>query len=217
MQLLTSRRIGGGGIGGRVRRTNAAAAAAAAPPPRCDASSPPVPGQNVTPSDRAHLRRALDLARLGLGHTAPNPAVGCVLVAPDGRTVVGEGYHPRAGLPHAEVYALRAAGRAAEGATAYVTLEPCGHHGRTPPCAEALRDARVARVVVGCADPNPLVAGGGGLAALRAAGVAVALADGEEERLCRDLNPEFMARMEAEAEGAAKRRAEGEKEGAARR
>lgn len=161
------------------------------------------------------MRRALGLARLGLGKTAPNPAVGCVVVDPKTGAILGEGYHPRAGLPHAEVYALRAAGDRALGATAYVTLEPCGHHGRTPPCAEALRDARVGRVVVGCADPNPLVAGGGGLAALRAAGVEVALVGGEEGRLCLELNPEFMARMEAEA--AARRVAEeGEGEGGGR-
>jgi diaminohydroxyphosphoribosylaminopyrimidine deaminase/5-amino-6-(5-phosphoribosylamino)uracil reductase len=161
------------------------------------------------------MRRALELARLGLGKTAPNPAVGCVVVDAQG-TIVGEGYHPRAGLPHAEVYALRAAGDRARGSTAYVTLEPCGHHGRTPPCAEALRDAQVARVVVGCADPNPLVAGGGGIGALTGAGVEVVLVGGEEARLCRELNPEFMARMEAEA-AAAKRRLEEEKEAGQRR
>jgi len=174
--------------------------AAAATSDGADAADAPVIGRGVDDADRAHMRRALELARLGLGRTAPNPAVGCVVVSASGR-VVGEGYHPRAGLPHAEVYALRAAGNVARGATAYVTLEPCGHHGRTPPCAEALQDAGVARVVVGCADPNPLVAGGGGLAALRAAAVDVALIGGAEEEACRALNPEFMAHMEAEAAG----------------
>ena len=111
--------------------------------------------------------------------------------------VIGEGYHPRAGEPHAEVFALRAACASAEGATAYVTLEPCNHYGRTPPCSGALVTARVARVVVGCVDPNPLVAGGG-IKTLRAAGIAVAV--GCEEAACRAVNPEFMARMEKAAQ-----------------
>ena len=113
--------------------------------------------------------------------------------------VIGEGYHPRAGEPHAEVFALRCAGAAAEGATAYVSLEPCNHYGRTPPCSHTLVRARVARVVVGCVDPNPLV-GRGGIATLRAAGIAVAV--GAEEAACAALNPEFMARMAAEAAAA---------------
>lgn len=141
------------------------------------------------------MRRALELARRGGGHTYPNPAVGCVIVDAAG-TVVGEGYHPRAGLPHAEVYALRAAGQAAAGATAYVTLEPCNHYGRTPPCSRALVAAGVARVVVGVADPNPLV-GGQGVATLRGAGIPVAV--GCEEAACFDINAEFMARMQAQA------------------
>lgn len=145
------------------------------------------------------MRRALALARRAEGQTHPNPAVGCVIVAPDGR-VVGEGYHPRAGLPHAEVYALRAAGSAAAGATAYVTLEPCNHYGRTPPCSRALVAAGVTRVVVGCVDPNPLV-GGQGVATLRGAGIAVAV--GCEEQACASLNAEFMERMRREADAAA--------------
>jgi diaminohydroxyphosphoribosylaminopyrimidine deaminase/5-amino-6-(5-phosphoribosylamino)uracil reductase len=116
------------------------------------------------------MAEAVELAVRGLGHTAPNPAVGCVLVKA-GR-VVGRGYHRRAGLAHAEAEALRDAGRRARGATAYVTLEPCSHHGRTPPCADALIDAGVARVVVGARDPN-LSVGGKGLKRLRAAGVDV--------------------------------------------
>ena len=120
--------------------------------------------------DTRRMRRALELARRGLYTTAPNPRVGCVLVKND--AVVGEGWHQYAGEAHAEVHALRAAGDAARGATAYITLEPCAHHGRTPPCADALIAAGIARAVVACRDPNPLVAGQG-IARLRAAGVAV--------------------------------------------
>ncbi|TNF28300.1 MAG: bifunctional diaminohydroxyphosphoribosylaminopyrimidine deaminase/5-amino-6-(5-phosphoribosylamino)uracil reductase RibD [Deltaproteobacteria bacterium] len=116
------------------------------------------------------MARALALAERGRGRTSPNPMVGAVLVK-DGQ-VVGEGFHPRAGEPHAEVFALREAGARARGATAYVTLEPCNHHGRTPPCTEALIAAGVTRVVVGATDPNPLVAGRG-LDRLSIAGVAV--------------------------------------------
>jgi diaminohydroxyphosphoribosylaminopyrimidine deaminase/5-amino-6-(5-phosphoribosylamino)uracil reductase len=116
------------------------------------------------------MRRALALAARGLGETSPNPAVGCV-VARDAR-VVGEGFHARAGAPHAEAVALAAAGPRAVGATLYVTLEPCSHYGRTPPCAPLVRDSGVARVVAAARDPNPLVAGRG-LALLRRAGVAV--------------------------------------------
>lgn len=120
-----------------------------------------------------HLRRAYELALRGAGRTAPNPAVGCVIVSADGG-IVGEGFHPAAGEPHAEVYALRDAGDAAWGASAYVTLEPCNHHGRTPPCTQALVDAGVARVVVGMADPT--VQAGGGANVLRSSGVAVEFA-----------------------------------------
>lgn len=117
-----------------------------------------------------HLRRAYELALLGAGRTAPNPAVGCVIVSAHG-IVVGEGFHPAAGQPHAEVFALTEAGDAARGSTAYVTLEPCNHHGKTPPCSQALIDAGVARVVIGTSDPT--VEAGGGAEALRSSGVAV--------------------------------------------
>ncbi|WP_433048293.1 bifunctional diaminohydroxyphosphoribosylaminopyrimidine deaminase/5-amino-6-(5-phosphoribosylamino)uracil reductase RibD [Dactylosporangium sp. CS-033363] len=120
--------------------------------------------------DETFMRRAIELARLSLGETSPNPNVGCVLVAPGGE-IVGEGRTAPAGGPHAEVRALLAAGERARGATAYVTLEPCNHTGRTGPCSRALVEAGVARVVVGVADPNPVAAGGA--ETLRAAGVVV--------------------------------------------
>ena len=120
--------------------------------------------------DLTAMRRALRLAMLGR-HASPNPMVGCVLVSPDGR-VVGSGFHERAGEPHAEANALRQAGDAARGATAYVTLEPCSHHGRTPPCADALTAAGVARVVIAVRDPDRRVSGTG-IARLRDAGIAV--------------------------------------------
>ncbi len=123
-------------------------------------------------ADHGFMARALQLAARGLYTTTPNPRVGCVLVR-DG-VIVGEGWHERAGEPHAEIHALRLAGEAARGATAYVSLEPCNHHGRTPPCAEALIGAGVARVVVAMQDPNPLVAGEG-LARLRASGIDVSI------------------------------------------
>jgi len=141
-------------------------------------------------ADHAFMARALQLAEQGLYSTAPNPRVGCVLVK-DG-TVVGEGWHEKAGQPHAEVHALAAAGSAAHGATAYVTLEPCSHHGRTPPCADALIAAGVARVVAAMRDPNPLVAGQG-LARLAAAGIGVDC--GLLETAARELNIGFVARM----------------------
>jgi diaminohydroxyphosphoribosylaminopyrimidine deaminase/5-amino-6-(5-phosphoribosylamino)uracil reductase len=121
-------------------------------------------------SDAAFMRRALELAERGRGLTSPNPLVGAVVVR-DGR-VVGEGAHLRAGGPHAEVEALAAAGDTARGATLYVTLEPCNHHGRTPPCAPAVAAAGITRVVAAITDPDPTVAGGGA-ARLRAAGVSV--------------------------------------------
>lgn len=136
------------------------------------------------------MARALQLARLGLETTTPNPRVGSVIVR-DGR-IVGEGWHRRAGEPHAEVLALRAAGESARGATAYVTLEPCAHHGRTPPCVDALINAGVARVVAAMEDPNPLV-GGGGIARLRAAGITVDTGLMADE--ARELNIGFVSRM----------------------
>ncbi len=123
-------------------------------------------------ADREHMRAALALARRGLGNTWPNPAVGCVLVR-DGR-VVGRGTTAPGGRPHAETVALAQAGGLARGATAYVTLEPCSHYGRTPPCADALAAAGVARVVLACGDPDPRV-DGRGVAVLRAAGIEVAV------------------------------------------
>jgi diaminohydroxyphosphoribosylaminopyrimidine deaminase/5-amino-6-(5-phosphoribosylamino)uracil reductase len=140
--------------------------------------------------DAGHMARALELARRGLWTTDPNPRVGCVIARGD--RVIAEGWHERAGGPHAEVVALAAAGGAARGATAYVTLEPCSHHGRTPPCADALVAAGVGRVVYAMRDPNPRVHGGG-IARLAAAGIAVE--GGVLERESRELNPGFISRM----------------------
>ncbi len=142
------------------------------------------------PSDHRYMAQALRLAELGLFSTSPNPRVGCVLVR-DGK-VIGTGWHRRAGEPHAEVLALREAGEAAKGATVYVTLEPCSHFGRTPPCADSLIAAEVARVVIAMHDPNPLVSGKG-VEKLRAAGIAVEC--GLMEAAARELNPGFVARM----------------------
>jgi diaminohydroxyphosphoribosylaminopyrimidine deaminase/5-amino-6-(5-phosphoribosylamino)uracil reductase len=141
-----------------------------------------VTGSDERAFDTAAMRRALELARRGLGHVEPNPAVGAV-VAVAGR-IVGEGWHARFGGPHAEVGALAEAGPAARGATLYVTLEPCCHHGKTPPCTDAIIAAGVDRVVVAAGDPHPAVAGGG-LARLRAAGIAVevGLLEAEARRL----------------------------------
>lgn len=143
-------------------------------------------------SNQDWMERALQLAEQGLYSTHPNPRVGCVLVK-DGQ-VVGEGWHQQAGTPHAEVHALRAAGEQARGATAYVTLEPCSHHGRTPPCSLALLNAGVVRVVVAMQDPNPLVAGHG-LDMLRSAGVEVQVLDGPLSLRAQELNRGFVKRM----------------------
>jgi len=142
-------------------------------------------------TDHAHMARALRLAERGLFTTQPNPRVGCVIAHAE--SIVGEGWHQRAGEPHAEVFALRDAGARARGATVYVTLEPCSHFGRTPPCADALISAGVARVVAASDDPNPRVAGEG-LRRLLGAGIAVEtglMRDG-----ARELNRGFFSRIE---------------------
>ena len=141
--------------------------------------------------DAHYMARALELARKGHYTTHPNPRVGCVIVS-DGQ-IVGEGWHVRTGEPHAEVHALRAAGDKARGATAYVTLEPCSHHGHTPPCADALVNAGVARVVAAMQDPNPSVAGRG-MQRLAQAGISVE--SGVLEGEARKLNQGFLKRME---------------------
>jgi len=140
---------------------------------------------------RPWMRRALALAALGEGRTSPNPLVGAVVLDAGG-TLVGEGYHARAGEPHAEVGALAQAGGRARGGTLLVTLEPCCHHGRTPPCSEAVIAAGIARVVVAMADPDPRVAGGG-IERLRAAGIEVIEAVAEAE--ARALNAPFLHRI----------------------
>ncbi|WP_445011752.1 bifunctional diaminohydroxyphosphoribosylaminopyrimidine deaminase/5-amino-6-(5-phosphoribosylamino)uracil reductase RibD [Vreelandella stevensii] len=148
-------------------------------------------------ADHRFMARALKLARHGLYTTDPNPRVGCVIVRYDHSAegqVVGEGYHLRAGEPHAEVHALAAAGEQARGATAYVTLEPCSHTGRTGPCAVALANAGVGRVVVAMGDPNPQVSGRG-IEHLRAAGIEVHV--GLLEQDARALNPGFVSRMQS--------------------
>lgn len=143
-----------------------------------------------TPEDARHMARAIRLAERGLFTTDPNPRVGCVIVK-EGR-VVGEGWHRKAGGPHAEVEALRMAGEAARGGTAYVSLEPCSHHGRTPPCADALIRAGLARVVAAMQDPNPKVSGNG-LRRLAEAGITVGC--GLLESAAEALNPGFCKRM----------------------
>ncbi|XP_044384128.1 riboflavin biosynthesis protein PYRD, chloroplastic, partial [Triticum aestivum] len=140
--------------------------------------------------DAHYMRRCVKLAWTAAGHTSPNPMVGCVIVS-EGQ-VVGEGFHPKAGQPHAEVFALRDAGHLAENATAYVSLEPCNHYGRTPPCTEALIKAKVKEVVVGMTDPNPIVASKG-IEKLRNAGIDVRV--GVEEALCLRLNEAYIHRM----------------------
>ncbi|KST64916.1 bifunctional diaminohydroxyphosphoribosylaminopyrimidine deaminase/5-amino-6-(5-phosphoribosylamino)uracil reductase [Mastigocoleus testarum BC008] len=140
--------------------------------------------------DRKMMQRCLELARHALGCTSPNPMVGAVIVK--NGEIIGEGFHPKAGEPHAEVFALRDAGENARGATVYVNLEPCNHYGRTPPCSEALIAAGVSKVVVGMVDPNPLVAAGG-IARLRSAGIEVVV--GVEEEACQKLNEGFIHRI----------------------
>lgn len=150
----------------------------------------------LTDADLARLREALALAENSIGLSDPNPRVGCVLVDSGGR-MLGRGATQQAGGPHAEIVALRAAHDACHdlrGATAYVSLEPCAHHGRTPPCCDALVESGVVRVVAATGDPNPLVAGQG-FARLRAAGVAVDVAEGEVARDARELNIGFLSRM----------------------
>lgn len=137
------------------------------------------------------MQRCLDLARRAIGRTAPNPMVGAVVVR-DGQ-LVGEGWHPGAGQPHAEVFALKAAGAAAQGATIYVSLEPCNHHGRTPPCTEAILRSRIQRVVVGMVDPDPRVSGTG-IQRLRAAGLEVSVGIAQAD--CEQLNEAFMHRIQ---------------------
>ncbi|MEO0408961.1 MAG: bifunctional diaminohydroxyphosphoribosylaminopyrimidine deaminase/5-amino-6-(5-phosphoribosylamino)uracil reductase RibD [Cyanobacteria bacterium P01_A01_bin.135] len=139
--------------------------------------------------DSKMMQHCLALAQRAAGQTAPNPMVGAVVV--QGSEIVGEGFHPGAGQPHAEVFALQAAGDRARGATVYVSLEPCNHQGRTPPCTEALIAAQVQRVVIGMTDPNPVASGG--TARLEAAGIDVVT--GVEEAACRRLNEAFVHRV----------------------
>lgn len=140
--------------------------------------------------DTLYMRKCVELAKQAIGWTSPNPMVGCIIVK-DG-TIVGQGFHPKAGQPHAEVFALRDAGEQAENATAYVTLEPCNHYGRTPPCSEALIKAKVKKVVVGMVDPNPIVSSRG-INRLQEAGIEVVV--GVEEDLCKKLNEAFIHKM----------------------
>lgn len=142
-------------------------------------------------TDQFMMQNALALARLGRFSTSPNPRVGCIIAR--GSQIVGQGFHVKAGEPHAEVHALRQAGELAKGATAYVTLEPCSHYGRTPPCAEALIKSGISRVVAAITDPNPPVAGKG-LAMLQAAGIETQSGLFEDE--ARSLNRGFLSRIE---------------------
>ena len=138
-------------------------------------------------TDEAYMQRALELALQAEGNTSPNPMVGCVIVDAEGN-IVGEGYHHKAGEPHAEVNALAEAKQMAQGATAYVTLEPCAHYGRTGPCCVALARAGIGKVVVACLDPNPKVAGQG-LEYLRLQGIEVVTGVCEKE--AQRLNERF--------------------------
>ncbi len=140
-------------------------------------------------ADAARMIRCCELAAQAAGHTAPNPLVGSVIV--QAGEVVGEGFHPKAGEPHAEIFALRAAGDRAKGATLYVNLEPCNHTGRTPPCSQAVIQAGIRRVVIGMRDPNSKATGG--IEALQAAGIEVKV--GVEEARCQRLNEAFVHRL----------------------
>lgn len=146
--------------------------------------------QGSAADDHRYMSMALQLAEKGMYSTDPNPRVGCVIVK--NRQVIARGWHQRAGGPHAEVHALRQAGKNAQGATVYVTLEPCSHHGKTPPCADALIESKVARVVAAMQDPNPLVAGEG-LEKLAAAGIHTQ--SGVLQSQAEALNPGFIKRM----------------------
>lgn len=166
------------------------------PPKAPPATMPPTLSPEFSPADAAGMARAQALAEQAVGLTEPNPRVGCVITAADG-TLLGEGHTQPAGQAHAEVMALRAAAAAGQdvhGATACVTLEPCAHHGRTPPCCDALIAAGIGRVVVAAGDPNPLV-NGQGLARLRAAGITVVQAPAAHVEACEALNIGFFHRM----------------------
>lgn len=152
--------------------------------------TPPSQSPAFDPTDRLWMRRCVQLAQQGAGRTSPNPMVGSVVVQ-DG-VLVGEGFHPGAGQPHAEVFAIAAAGDRTPNATLYVNLEPCNHYGRTPPCTEAILKAGIRRVVVGMVDPDPRVSGTG-IARLRAAGLEVTV--GVEEAACQRLNEGFVHRV----------------------
>ncbi len=146
---------------------------------------------NAYTADDAHMIRALELASLGTGVTTPNPCVGCVIVDEEGR-VVGEGWHAKAGEAHAEVNALIQAGEKASGSTAFVSLEPCNHFGRTPPCTHALLKAGIKKVVVGIVDPDPRVSGAG-LEFLKSKGIEVEV--GVQQTMCLELNRPFIFRV----------------------
>ena len=143
--------------------------------------------KRVADIDSNYMRMALWEAKKGVGKTSPNPSVGA-LVVKNGR-IVGKGYHKKAGTPHAEIHALQDAGRKAEGATLYVTLEPCNHNGRTPPCTRAILKAGIAQVVIGMLDPNPQVAGGG---AKYLAAKGLTVISGVLEQECREINLPFI-------------------------
>ncbi len=148
------------------------------------------PTDPTDPIHRRWMMRCLELAQQAAGQTAPNPLVGSVIL--QGPTIVGEGFHPGAGQPHAEVFALRQAGDRAQGATLYVNLEPCNHTGRTPPCTEAILQAGIRRVVAGMVDPDPRVSGSG-ITRLRETGIEVVV--GVEEAACNRVNEAFVCRV----------------------